>query len=86
MKIYLLFPSPIILEVFFQVNLSEVVFYDNLYYNLSDVESMPIVNPATRQVNKKITAVTMYTPRGLDWSNFVEGLIKYQAARQNAQY
>lgn len=61
-----------------QIHLKDMVFYDNLYYNISDVEGLPIVEPGQKTPKRNRKVVSVYTPRGLNWENFVEGLLRYQ--------
>jgi HAD superfamily phosphatase (TIGR01681 family) len=57
------------------INLKDIIFYDNLYENIEDVRNM--------NSNEKIGAVCVYTPNGLNWENFMKGLTLYQQQLQN---
>lgn len=67
---------------YYQVRLSDMIFYDNLNYNLTDVEAIPAINPDTGRIDARQSVVTVHTPRGLRWDNFVEGLCTYEEARR----
>lgn len=60
-----------------KLNLSDLVFYDNLYFNLTDVEAL-----SAQQIGstRKQGVICVYTPQGLTWETFCKGLETYQTS------
>lgn len=62
------------------LQMADIVFYDNRYENIEDVESMQLGNPRSGQLVQKASRkpVAQYTPEGLNFQNFIAGLLRYQ--------